>query len=85
MAGSTGAFLPVPGGPSSPPYTQLFPSVIGFRNQKEQTPILGSWRRPAQKGAPAYGEKSDDSRGPGAAPGRPAAGGPAGQPELHQL
>ncbi|KAB1267346.1 Protein FAM228B [Camelus dromedarius] len=46
----------------------------GFRRQTAQALILDGGGRPAEVGVPARGEKSDDSRGPGAAPGCPAAG-----------
>lgn len=70
---SAGMGREVPSCPS-PPLTQLFSSPTGFRNRTAQTPLLGGRRRPAEAQVTARGQKSDDRRGPGAAPGRPAAG-----------
>lgn len=47
-------------------------SPTGFRNWTAQTPLLGSRRGPAEVQVTACGQKSDDRRGPGAAPGCPA-------------
>ena len=58
----------------SPSLTQLFSSPTGFRNRTAQTPLLGGRRRPTEAQVTARGQKNDDRRGPGAAPGRPAAG-----------
>eukprot|EP00069_Balaena_mysticetus_P007322 bmy_05484T0 len=49
----------------------VFQYKTGFRNQTAQTQILGGWGRPAEAGVTARGRKSDDSRGPRAAPGHP--------------
>lgn len=76
---SAGMGWEVPSCPS-PPFTQLFPSPTGFRNRTAQTPLLGGRRRLAEAQVTARGQKSDDRRGPGAAPGRLAAGRQVRQP-----
>lgn len=70
---SAGMGREIPSCPS-PPLTQLFSSPTGFRNWTAQTLVLGGRRRPAEVQVTACEQKSDDCRGPGAAPGCPAAG-----------